>query len=190
MKILLTYLIYHLIYSVLGWIYESIYCSIDQKTIVNRGFFYGPDCPIYGCAAIVDIILLGKIKEPVLVFFLGMLISCVIEYSTSYILETIFHRRWWDYSDKILNLQGRICLLGAVTFGFFSLFSIKILHPLVVLITNHAIVFNSIYIIIFFLPLICIDGIITFFKHSHKHYSDLKIYKYCKKTILRIISLR
>lgn len=70
MKILLTYLIYHLIYSVLGWIYESIYCSIDQKTIVNRGFFYGPYCPIYGCAAIVDIIIIRKNQRACLSLFL------------------------------------------------------------------------------------------------------------------------
>ena len=120
-----------MIYSVLGWVYESIYCSIKEKKLINRGFLMGPYCPIYGWGAALDIIVLGNIQNAFALFALGVLLTGTLEYLTSYVMEKLFHARWWDYSDMKFNINGRVCLLGAAVFGFFSVFLIKFLHPLV-----------------------------------------------------------
>lgn len=120
-----------MIYSVVGWIYESTLCSITGKKLVNRGFLNGPYCPIYGCGAVLDILVLGRLQNPGLLFVLGVLLTCSLEYFTSFIMEELFHARWWDYSDKKFNINGRVCLLGAVVFGAFSVVLILVIHPFV-----------------------------------------------------------
>lgn len=118
-------------YSIVGWVYESIICSVEAKHFINRGFLNGPYCPIYGFGAVFDWILLGKIENPFLLFLLGAIIACTLEYFTSYTMEKIFHARWGDYSKLKFNINGRICLLGAITFGTFSVVLIRWIHPFV-----------------------------------------------------------
>lgn len=118
-------------YSIAGWIYESFICSVEARRFVNRGFLNGPYCPIYGFGAVFDLILLGKIENPILLFLLGAIVTCTLEYFTSYAMEKIFHARWWDYSKRKFNINGRVCLLGAIVFGTFSVVLIRWIHPLV-----------------------------------------------------------
>ena len=125
-----------MIYSIIGWIYETILCSVKGGRFINRGFLNGPYCPIYGCGALLDILILGKIENPILLFFLGALVTCSLEYLTSYLMEKMFHARWWDYSHLRFQINGRVCLLGAVVFGAFSVVLIKVLHPIVVQYTS------------------------------------------------------
>ena len=131
-----TYYLWLMIYSCIGWIYESILCSVAQKKWINRGFLNGPYCPIYGSGAVLVILILGRIQNPVLLFFLGALVCCTLEYLTSYCMEKLFHARWWDYSKRKCNLNGRICLIGAVVFGAFSVALVLGLHPLVRSVTD------------------------------------------------------
>lgn len=119
-----------------GWIYESTLCSVRAHKFINRGFLNGPYCPIYGWGAVLDILILGKVQNPVLLFFIGAIVTCSLEYFTSYIMEKLFHARWWDYSKRKFNINGRVCLLGAVVFGAFSVILIKLVHPLVSDVTN------------------------------------------------------
>lgn len=130
------YIIWLFFYSVVGWIYESTLCSVRAHKFINRGFLNGPYCPIYGWGAVLDILILGKVQNPVLLFFLGAIVTCSLEYFTSYIMEKLFHARWWDYSKRKFNINGRVCLLGAVVFGAFSVILIKLVHPLVSDVTN------------------------------------------------------
>lgn len=125
------YLLWFFLYSFVGWVYESILCSVEQRHPVNRGFLNGPLCPIYGSGAILFLLLLGRLKNPILIFVLGMLIASVLEYFTSWLMELIFHARWWDYSRMKCQLHGRICLIGAIIFGTFSVVLVKWLHPFV-----------------------------------------------------------
>ena len=113
LKTVETYFLWLMIYSIIGWIYESTLCSITNKKLINRGFLNGPYCPIYGSGAILVILILGRIKNPVLLFFLGALVTCSLEYLTSYVMEKLFHARWWDYSQRKFNINGRVCLIGA-----------------------------------------------------------------------------
>ncbi|WP_100065583.1 putative ABC transporter permease [Miniphocaeibacter massiliensis] len=117
-------------YSILGWIVESIYCSLYEKKVVNRGFLIGPYCPIYGAAAILIIIALSDFKNKILIlFFLSTLLCGFLEYITSIILEKVFKLSLWDYSKEKLNIKGRICLKNLLMFGFLSVFLVELVHP-------------------------------------------------------------
>lgn len=88
-----------LVYSVLGWVWESVFCSLwTTGHFVNRGFLNGPYCPIYGYGALLDLILLGRVDDPLLLFFISGTLCCLLEYFTSVAMEKLFHARWWDYS--------------------------------------------------------------------------------------------
>ena len=123
---------YFFIYAFLGWVCEDIYCGVPAKKFINRGFLYGPYCPIYGFGAILVLYPLEKVREyPVLVFILGIIITSTLEYFASYIMEAIFHMRWWDYSQYKFNIKGRVCLLNAILFGLLSLVAIYFIHPFI-----------------------------------------------------------
>lgn len=130
-----THFIWFVLYSVVGWVWEVIVCSVPAKRLVNRGFLNGPYCPIYGVGSLLVITLLGGIENPVLLFVAGAALTCTLEYVTSWAMEKIFHARWWDYSANFLNINGRVCLLGAVAFGALSVIVMKFVHPTVVLYT-------------------------------------------------------
>lgn len=121
-----------MIYSLLGWMCESVFVSVGQKRWINSGFLYGPFCPIYGFGAIFVLLFLSPlIQYPLLVFLFGIFLTSVLEYFTSWLLESLFHVLWWDYSHHKYNINGRVCLLNSFLFGCMSLFVLYILHPFV-----------------------------------------------------------
>lgn len=136
MKTIETWFLWLMIYSVIGWVYESTICSIGQRKLINRGFLNGPYCPIYGTGAVLVLLVLGRIQNPVLLFFAGAVLTCSLEYLTSWLMEKLFHARWWDYSKREFNIGGRVCLIGAVVFGAFSVVLILVLHPWVKSLTD------------------------------------------------------
>ena len=136
MKTIETWFLWLMIYSVIGWVYESTICSIGQRKLINRGFLNGPYCPIYGTGAVLVLLVLGRIQNPVLLFFAGAVLTCSLEYLTSWLMEKLFHARWWDYSKRKCNIGGRVCLIGAVVFGAFSVVLILVLHPWVKSLTD------------------------------------------------------
>lgn len=115
--ILEHYFLWFLFYSFVGWMYESILVSCQQHRLVNRGFLNGPLCPIYGTGAILGVAILGNVRNPIIIFLISMVGATILEYTTSWVMEQLFHARWWDYSNFRFNLQGRVCLLGALIFG-------------------------------------------------------------------------
>lgn len=130
------YFICFIIFSFMGWVYESIYCTIKTHHWENRGFLFGAVCPIYGVGAIVATLAFNTLfndREVVLwqVFIISMLGSAVLEYTTSYVLEKLFHAVWWDYSEMPLNVHGRICLPASIGFGIAGIFIVKYISPFV-----------------------------------------------------------
>lgn len=125
MEILHTIEIYFLLfitYAFFGWLMEVICKLIQEKRFINRGFLIGPYCPIYGWGALAITILLKKyLDDPIALFFMSVIICSVIEYLTSYILEKKYHARWWDYSNKKYNINGRICLETLIPFGLLGM---------------------------------------------------------------------
>lgn len=136
MKTIETWFLWLMIYSVIGWIYESTICSIGKRKLINRGFLNGPYCPIYGTGAVLVLLVLGRLRNPVLLFFAGAVLTCSLEYLTSWLMEKLFHARWWDYSKRKFNIGGRVCLIGAVVFGAFSVVLILFLHPFIKSLTD------------------------------------------------------
>ena len=124
--------LYFILYSFLGWCCETVYCSVIQRRWVNRGFLNGPLCPVYGFGALLVLFLLRDVRHSFTALFLsGMVVTSVLEYLTSYILEKLFHMHWWDYSHMRFNLNGRVCLLNSCEFGLLSVFVVMFLHPAV-----------------------------------------------------------
>ena len=153
------------LYCFFGWIWESVVLPFFRKQLpYNRGFLYGPWIPIYGFGAILVIVLfdIRHISYPFYILFLGgAIISCLLEYITSFVMEELFHRRWWDYSQKIFNINGRICLEGFFCFGLFSVIVVNYIQPFFV--KRLAVVNEDILLIISILLGGCfiVDAIIT-----------------------------
>lgn len=124
-----TLFIWFILYSILGWIYETIYCSIRKLKWENRGMLIGPYCPIYGIGAVLDILLCGELPGRGAVFLTCMLGSAVLEYTTSYLTERLFHAVWWDYSSVPFNIKGRVCLPCSLGFGAAGLIVLYGIHP-------------------------------------------------------------
>ncbi len=137
-------------YSFLGWVWESIYCTIQEKKWADRGFLFGPICPIYGsCVVIVSLLFshIPALSDPDFplpaIFLICMVGSAIAEFGTSWVLEKRFHARWWDYSSMPLNLQGRIALPVSCGFGFAGILVVKFLIPAIN--NMHAIVHPLVY---------------------------------------------
>ena len=126
-----------LIFSFCGYVCEIIFSSFYQKKLVNRGFLCGPYCPIYGVGSLFILFSLLRFEEdPVIVFILGAIITSCLEYFTSFLLEKIFHNKWWDYTDMKFNINGRICLQNTLLFGLGSLAIIYLAYPIVLNMLN------------------------------------------------------
>lgn len=125
------YCIYFVIYSFLGWIYESLFYSAQLRRPVNTGFLHGCFCPIYGLACTANVALLHGIENNALLFIMSMVIISAIEFTVSYVLEMIFDKRWWDYSNWPCNLNGRISLISSLGFGILSVIQLRMIHPFI-----------------------------------------------------------
>lgn len=147
----------------IGWLLEVVWTFITDKKLVNRGFLIGPYCPIYGTGCILMILLLQKYSDDILVLFImSMLICSILEYATSYFMEKIFKARWWDYSNRKFNINGRICLETLIPFGILGCVLIYALNPFVsklikAIPSNILIIISGIVFIAFL-----IDNIVSF----------------------------
>lgn len=117
-------------YSIIGWICESIWCSVGERKFINRGFLSGPWCPIYGFGAIIILILTIPFEDkPLLVFFSAIISTSLLEYFTGWLLEALFKTRWWDYSHRRFQIKGRVCLGNSIIFGILGLFAVYLFQP-------------------------------------------------------------
>lgn len=134
---ILDYIFYFFFFSFIGWFFESCYCSLRPKKWINRGFMRGPICPIYGTGGLVMLIALVPLRDltenlyinELVIFVSGAILCDVVEFMTSYIMEKLFNARWWDYSNKKFNIQGRICLTHTLYWGTCSCLFVFILEP-------------------------------------------------------------
>lgn len=172
------YFLSFLFYSFLGWSMEVLLTFFRNKKFVDRGFLLGPYCPIYGCGILLIVFLLKKYTDSILVLFiLAMVICMVLEYLTSYFMELIFKARWWDYSDKKYNINGRICLEYAVFFGLGGTLIMYIVHPFVLGIIGKLSNIWLLTIGITLFVLFVIDNIISFSAMSKINGFEFKKYK-------------
>ena len=124
-------LAYFIIYSVLGYIIETIYGMITKGVWESRqSFLYGPFCGIYGLGAVVMIICLHKFPRKFNTLFIGgFIVGSIVEYVVSFVGEMLLGVKWWDYSNMPLNINGRICVYFSVFWGFLGIYLIASLNP-------------------------------------------------------------
>ncbi len=122
---------FFLIYSFIGWVLESVYKTIFAKKFVNSGFLHGPFCPIYGIGALIMYLFLSLCDNLITVFLSGFVVLSVWEYLVAWGLEKIFHQKYWDYSNKKFNINGRVCLLNSIFWGVLGVIFTYIVHPFV-----------------------------------------------------------
>ena len=162
------YFLLFLIYSFIGWLIEVIGKLIEKHKFINRGFLIGPICPIYGHGCLLMILTLSRYKDNPLVLFVNAIFICsLLEYFTSYFMEKIFKARWWDYSTKRFNLNGRICAETMIPFGILGTLVICVINPIFEYLLNlfnfetikiTAVVLFIIYIIDYTISLIIMFG--------------------------------
>jgi len=122
--------LYFIIYAILGWGMETIYCSILERHFVSRGFLYGPLCPIYGVGVLMMICFFKPLMgNPVLFYGTATVCMSAWEYFVGWFLETTTHIKYWDYSMYRFNLKGRICLWVCLTWGVLSFLVLYFIHP-------------------------------------------------------------
>ncbi|MDE5933874.1 MAG: putative ABC transporter permease, partial [Lachnospiraceae bacterium] len=116
-------------YCFLGWCFESAYVSICTHKLVNRGFLRGPFLPIYGSGAIMMYVVSMPFQHNIVLTYLaGCVGATALEYITGVLMETLFHIRYWDYSNKKFNFQGHICLSSTLAWGFFTIMMTRVIH--------------------------------------------------------------
>ena len=184
-----AWFIYFIIYAFLGYLCEVVYVSVGTRRLTNRGYLYGPICPIYGCGAVIVLLSLDWAYDMwYVVLPLGFLLTTTLEYIVSYLMEMIFHMRWWDYSKRKFNINGRVCLLNSTLFAGLVMLLVYVIHPylvrpLVKLIPSEAILYTIFGIL---LTIFIIDTIISTIKNIDKAKLILKL----QNTILDLESKR
>ena len=129
----LYYLIlYFYVYGVLGWCTEVGFAAFKERRFVNRGFLNGPICPIYGIGVGAVVQFLMPLKDQYIPLYIAsMILVTVLEWITGFLLDKVFHHRWWDYSDMPLNIGGYVCLLFSLIWGVICVFIVQVFHPIV-----------------------------------------------------------
>ena len=129
---------YFLTYSFLGWCTEVAYQAVKKGMIINRGFLNGPVCPIYGLGVLAIFRTLeavgdGHLEEhnAFVVFIVGVFLATFIEFFGGWILDKLFHARWWDYSSQPFNIHGYICLEFSIIWGLGILLVVRGINPAV-----------------------------------------------------------
>ena len=182
MEKLVSYFLLFIIYAFLGYICEVIYVFILTKKLTNRGYLYGPLVPIYAFGAFLIILPLNEFNigsfimdKWYLVILYGFLSTTLLEYLTSFIMEKIFHMRWWDYSDKFLNINGRVCLRNSLLFTILVVLVVYVLNPFLNNIVSYIMNIEILAYILFFVILATLITDIIFSTIKHINISKIII---------------
>ena len=127
-------IVLYFVFSVLGWMMEVTLKYIQYHRFINRGFLIGPYCPIYGSGVVLVTVLVGGLVgirggTPGEIFLAGFFICGGLEYFISWYMEKAFHARWWDYSQKPMNLNGRVWIGNLMLFGLASVVIVVWIDP-------------------------------------------------------------
>lgn len=124
--------LYFFVYSFLGWCSEVAFAAFKERRFINRGFLNGPYCPIYGFGVVIVISLLSSFENNlILLFAASVILTTLLEGLTGWVLDKIFHNKWWDYSDMPMNIGGYVCLIFSLMWGVACVVIVKVLHPLI-----------------------------------------------------------
>ena len=117
-------------YSFIGWLWETVYCSLKAKHFVYRGFLLGPITPIYGFGIIGVLYLLQPLHQNIpLLFIFSTILVTALEYVTSFLLEKLFHATLWDYKKVPLNINGRVAVPVSIFWGICCVLIVRVVNP-------------------------------------------------------------
>ena len=126
------FILYFFIYGFVGWCTEVAYATVKQKKFVNRGFLNGPICPVYGVGIGLVVMLLEPMSGTVVsLYVVSTVLVTTIEGVTGYLMDRMFHHKWWDYSNQPLNIGGYVCLLFSLAWGVACVVIVRVIHPFV-----------------------------------------------------------
>ncbi|MCL2627385.1 MAG: putative ABC transporter permease [Oscillospiraceae bacterium] len=128
--------------GIFGWAFETIDVLIQDGALTDRGILFIshignfpivwglPFILIYAIGGAVLILVFKPLaKKPILLFFIGMVSMTTLEYLTALMCETLLNQVLWDYSNKFMNFQGRICLVSSIMWGLLSLLAVEVFAP-------------------------------------------------------------
>lgn len=155
-----TTILLFFLFSFIGYVWEILLFFVKKRRFVNRGFLRGTWLPIYGYGVLLILILLKNfINKPFVLFIMIIFLCGFLEYLTSFLLEKVFHKKWWDYKDCFLNLNGRICFSGLLFFGIGGMITVYFIAPyFIIKITNLNEVIKNVVLIMLVL-LFCLDNL-------------------------------
>ena len=164
------YFLYFIIFAFLGWVLETFYSLYELGHFTNRGFLYGPLCPIYGFGSLILIIYFSKYKkENLKLFFYATIIFTVFEYIVSYGMDSLFAAKWWDYTNEFFNLNGRVSIFYSFAWGITAILFTNFIFPFFekkVNVILSKIPYNVQKIIIYiFTVVLLVDNIMSFVKY-------------------------
>jgi len=155
--------VYHLVaafvmYSMMGWLVESIYMSICNHKLTNRGFGKGPFCPIYGFGAVIGYLLLAPLKgHYIALYIVGAVLATTFEFIVGIGMIKFLGDLWWDYDDKPFNYKGIICLESTIAWGFYGIGIVQFVNAGVYWIIDKVNYRTGIYLVVIALALVVVD---------------------------------
>ena len=161
MELVIKYILLFFIYAFIGWCIEVVAKIIDDRKFVNRGFLIGPILPIYGIGVLFILLVTKQGDNFIIVFLKAIGVCSILEYFTSWIMEVFFKTRWWDYSRRKFNINGRICINTMLPFGILGLLVVYVLNPFFTYIIDHSPYVLNVIITGIFVFFILLDFIIT-----------------------------
>ena len=170
--------VYHLltvflIYSVLGWLVESIYMSFCNKKLTNRGFAKGPFCPIYGFGALIGYFVLSPLRKNLIALYLvGAILATTFEFLVGIGMQKLFGEVWWDYNDKPFNYRGLICLESTLAWGVYAIIVVRFLHGSVLNVIDTHPAFFGRYLILFLYGVALVDYFIQISRVLHINWRE------------------
>ena len=150
------------IYSFLGWCVEVAFVAITARRVENRGFLNGPVCPIYGCGMLGVLAALTPYRDNFILLFIGGFIICTaVELFGGWVLDKIFHMRWWDYTKNKFNIGGYVCLRFSIMWGLGVVAVMKLVHPPIFALVRRFPKIAGIIIISILVTIFAIDMVVT-----------------------------
>lgn len=120
---------YFTVYSFVGWLLENSYSYFTKRIFFKENFLFGPFKPMYGIAPVLLVYLISPKANWLTIILLCLFIPTIVEYLSGALLQKLFQKQWWDYSDTPMQLHGHICLPFSICWGFLSLTCLKWIHP-------------------------------------------------------------
>lgn len=155
------------IYSFCGFVIEVSFKFLgERKLTLNRGFLIGPYLPIFGVGSMIILYPLQRYENDIFALFVSSFLLCgLLEYLTSHFMEKFFGFRWWDYSDKKYNINGRVCLKNLFLFGIVGIFLVEYANPIVMnfinSLNNDVLIYGTLALFIVFMSDVILSVIIA-----------------------------